>query len=112
MRRAGARWDLLMSRARTQAENYVRLLPEDHEPPPFIIVCDVGLCFELYANFRRDGKAYGQFPDWCSFRIHLHDLRQPEIRDLLQTIWTTPSLLDPARRKTTLPLSTVSRRFG
>ena len=60
-RRGAARgWDVLMVNARAQAENYVRLLPEGHEPPPFVIVCDVGHCFEIYANFRRDGKAFDQ----------------------------------------------------
>ena len=49
-----------------------------HEPPPFVIVCDVGHCFEVYANFRRDGKAYDQFPDRRSFRVYLEDLREPE----------------------------------
>ncbi len=44
-------WDVLMFNARQQAEGYVRLLPTGHEPPPFLIVCDVGHCFEVYANF-------------------------------------------------------------
>jgi hypothetical protein len=35
-------WDVLMMHARRQAEDYVRLLPAGHEPPPFVIVCDVG----------------------------------------------------------------------
>jgi hypothetical protein len=52
-----------MMNARVQAENYVRLLPAGHAPPPFVIVCDVGHCLEVYANFRRDGKAFDQFPD-------------------------------------------------
>ena len=72
-----------MLNARHQAENYVRLLPAGHEPPPFIIVCDVGHCFEIYANFRREGKTYDQFPDRQSFRIYLEDLRDPEIRERL-----------------------------
>lgn len=112
LRRAGARWDSLMSRARVQAENYVRLLPEDHDPPPFVIVCDVGHCFELYANFRRDGKAYGPFPDWCSFRIYLEDLRHPDVRGLLQAIWTDPLLLNPGRRRSLLSLADSRRRAG
>ena len=43
-------WDVLMNNARSQAENYARHLPPDHYWPPFIIVCDVGHCFELYAD--------------------------------------------------------------
>ncbi|WP_363346501.1 DNA methyltransferase [Methylocystis echinoides] len=91
-------WDVLMVNARAQAEGYVRLLPEGHEPPPFVIVCDVGHCFEIYANFRRDGKAFDQFPDRRSFRIHLEELREPEKRALLAAIWTDPLSLDPARK--------------
>ncbi|MBM3551130.1 MAG: class I SAM-dependent DNA methyltransferase [Alphaproteobacteria bacterium] len=91
-------WDVLMLNARRQAEDYVRLLPAGHEPPPFVLVCDVGHCFEVYANFRRDGKAFDQFPDRQSFRIFLEDLRRPEVRELLKTIWTDPVSLDPARK--------------
>ncbi len=97
-RGADRAWDVLMMNARQQAEGYVRLLPTEHAPPPFVIVCDVGHCFEIYANFRRDGKAYDQFPDRRSFRIYLDDLRQPEIRELLATIWRDPQSLDPARK--------------
>ncbi|MBB3976048.1 hypothetical protein GGQ64_001235 [Rhizobium azooxidifex] len=98
-RRAGANrsWDVLMMNARTQAENYVRLLPESHEPPPFVLVCDVGHCIEVYSNFRRDGKAYDQFPDRRSFRIYLEDLRDKEVRDRLVAIWSDPLSLDPSR---------------
>ncbi|PYE88059.1 hypothetical protein C7477_109103 [Phyllobacterium leguminum] len=98
-RRAGANraWDVLMMNARQQAENYVRLLPTSHEPPPFVLVCDVGHAIEVYANFRRDGKAYDQFPDRRSFRIYLEDLRDEKIRARLKAIWTDPLSLDPSR---------------
>lgn len=98
-RRSGATraWDVLMMNARTQAENYVRLLPAAHEPPPFVLVCDVGHCIEVYANFRRDGKAYDQFPDRRSFRIFLEDLRDEAVCDRLKAIWTDPLSLDPSR---------------
>jgi len=95
-RSADRTWDVLMLNARRQAEDYVRLLPSGHEPSPFVIVCDVGHCFEIYANFRRDGKAFDQFPDRQSFRIYLEDLRNAEIRDRLTAIWTNPLTLDPA----------------
>jgi len=91
-------WDVLMLNARRQAEDYVRLLPNGHEPPPFVLVCDVGHCIEVYANFRRDGKAFDQFPDRQSFRIYLEDLRRKEVRDLLAAVWTDPLSLDPARK--------------
>ena len=94
---ANRSWDVLMLNARAQAENYVRLLPASHEPPPFILVCDVGHCIEVYANFRRDGKAYDQFPDRRSFRIYLEDLRDDAVRDRLKAIWSDPLSLDPSR---------------
>ncbi|XUY26298.1 class I SAM-dependent DNA methyltransferase [Agrobacterium sp. rho-8.1] len=97
-RRASANraWDLLMMNARAQAENYVRLLPAAHGPPPFVLVCDVGHCIEIYGNFRRDGKAYDQFPDRRSFRIYLEDLRDETVRARLKAIWTNPVSLDPS----------------
>jgi hypothetical protein len=42
-------WDVMMKNARQQAESYVFLLDADHPAPPFVIVCDVGHCLELYA---------------------------------------------------------------
>lgn len=91
-------WDVLMLNARRQAEDYVRLLPKGHDAPPFVLVCDVGHCFEVYANFRRDGKAFDQFPDRQSFRIFLEDLRRQEVQELIRSIWLDPDSLDPARK--------------
>lgn len=93
-------WDVLMMNARRQGENYVRLLPADHPAPPFVIVCDVGHCFELYANFRGDGRAYDQFPDRQGFRIFMDDLRRPDIRQLLAALFDEARVheLDPTRR--------------
>jgi len=93
-------WDVLMMNARRQGENYVRLLPADHAAPPFVIVCDVGHCIELYANFRGDGRAYDQFPDRQGFRIFMEDLRQPEIRQRLAILFDPQRVhdLDPTRR--------------
>ncbi len=98
-KRGAARgWDALMHNARLQAENYVRLLPAGHEPPPFVLVCDVGHCIEVYANFRRDGKAFDQFPDRQNFRIYLEDLRRAETRATLKAIFENPMSLDPAQK--------------
>lgn len=94
---ANRAWDVLMMNARAQAENYVRLLPASHEPPPFVLVVDVGHAIEVYANFRRDGKAYDQFPDRRSFRIYLEELRDETVRARLKAIWTDPLSLDPTR---------------
>ncbi|MVA56192.1 class I SAM-dependent DNA methyltransferase [Agrobacterium vitis] len=106
---ANRAWDVLMLNARTQAENYVRLLPTTHEPPPFVLVCDVGHCIEIYANFRRDGKAYDQFPDRRSFRIYLEDLREEEVRARLIAIWTDPLALDPSRHAAKVTREIASR---
>src|SRR5439155_12784616 len=97
-RRAGRQWDVLMLNARQQAENYARHLPPSHEWPPFIVVCDVGHCFEPYADFTGKGRNYTQFPDRQGFRIYLEDLRREEIRDLFVKLWTDPRALDPARK--------------
>jgi hypothetical protein len=43
--------------------------------PPFLIVCDVGHCFEIFADFTGQGKNYAQFPDRQGFHIYLEDLR-------------------------------------
>ena len=89
-------WDVLMFHARRQAEDYVPSLPADHDRPPFLIVCDVGHCLELFANFRRAGADYEQFPDRQGFRVYLEDLRDAAVRERLRLVWTDPSRLDPA----------------
>lgn len=91
------KWDVLMRNARRQAEDYVFRLPPDHVAPPFIIVCDVGYVFEIYADFSGSGRAYTHFPDRKSFRIRLEDLRDEKVRERLVAIWTDPQRLDPSR---------------
>ncbi|MBD3845125.1 class I SAM-dependent DNA methyltransferase [Bosea sp. SSUT16] len=90
--------DLFMLNARNQGERYAKAVPASHGWPPFLIVCDVGHCFELYADFSSLGKNYAQFPDRHRFRIYLEDLRDPQIRDLMRRVWEDPLSLDPARR--------------
>jgi hypothetical protein len=90
-------WDDAMLRARGQAERYVRQLPAEEPNPPFIIVCDVGHTFEIYADFTQNGKAYLPFPDPRTFRIKLTDLADEKIRERLRLIWTNPTALDPAK---------------
>ncbi len=90
-------WDDAMLRARGQAERYVRQLPAEEPNPPFIIVCDVGHSFEIYADFTQNGKAYLPFPDPRTFRIQLKDLSDEKIRERLRLIWTNPAALDPAK---------------
>lgn len=91
-------WDVLMRNARDQAERYARALDAEHGWPPFLIVCDVGHCLELYADFSGQGKNYRHFPDRAGFRIYLEDLREPQPRELLRAIWLAPQSLDPAKR--------------
>lgn len=116
-RSTSPRWDVMMQNARKQAEGYVFLLDADHAAPPFILTCDVGHCFELYADFTGTGRAYGQFPDRKGYRIYLEDLRKEEVRGLLKTIWTDPHSLDPTRKSARVTrdiaarLAAVSKRL-
>ncbi len=90
--------DVMMLNAKRQAEQYCRALPAAHGWPPFIILCDVGHCFEFYADFSGQGKNYAQFPDRHRFRVYLEDLRDPAIRAWIARIWSDPYSLDPARQ--------------
>lgn len=109
-RRSVARgWDAMMQNARKQAEDYVFRLDADHAAPPFLIVCDVGHCFELFADFTGTGRAYTQFPDRQTFRIFLEDLRDPDIRERFRLVWTDPHALDPTRRAVQVTRSIAAR---
>ena len=96
-REAARGWDVLMMGARQQAEDYARALPVSEGWPPFLIVCDIGHCFEIYADFSGQGKNYAQFPDRQGFRIYLEDLANETIRERLRLIWLDPHKLDPAK---------------
>lgn len=89
-------WLTAMKRARAQAEQYGRDLPPAHGWPPFIIVADIGYCFELYADFFGQGK-YQQFPDKRGFRVLLEDLRDPKTLSLFRAIFEDPASLDPTK---------------
>jgi hypothetical protein len=74
-RRSASRgWDVLMLSARRQAEDYAKALPASEGWPPFLVICDVGHCFETFADFTEKGKNYAQFPDRQGFRIFFEDL--------------------------------------
>jgi hypothetical protein len=96
-RGADRAWDVLMLNAKRQAEEYARALPTSHGWPPFILICDVGHCIEVYADFSGQGKNYTQFPDRQNFRIYLEDLRNEQVRERLRKIWLDPASLDPAQ---------------
>ncbi|MEL6612544.1 MAG: DNA methyltransferase, partial [Bacteroidota bacterium] len=92
-------WEQTMYAARNQAEGYARNLEAAEPPPPFIVVCDVGFCFDLYADFSGTGRLYRPFPDAASNRIPLDRLRDEATRTLLATVFEDPLALDPARRQ-------------
>lgn len=88
-------WDLAMVKARQQARRYAEALPDW---PPFLMVFDVGHCFDLYADFSGTGKHYVPFPDPRTYRKKLADLANEDVRGLLRSVWLDPYTLDPARR--------------
>jgi hypothetical protein len=96
-RTASRAWNILMLNARQQAEQYAKALPAIEGWPPFLIVCDVGHCFEIYADFTGQGKNYAQFPDRQGFRIYLEEVRQDDVRERLRLIWLDPQKLDPTK---------------
>ena len=102
-------WDKAMRKARNQAERYAKLVPDW---PPFLLVCDVGHCLDLYADFSGTGKHYRPFtevlPERRSHRVLLNDLKDPDVRATLRAVWTDPAALDPAKRsaKATRDLAT------
>lgn len=93
-------WDKAMQAARKQAKAYAEAIPD--EWPPFLIVVDVGYCFDLYADFSGSGKNYVPFPDPRSFRISLQRLVDEETRATLRSIWLDPRSLDPSKRAATV----------
>ncbi|MGB7914271.1 MAG: type IIL restriction-modification enzyme MmeI, partial [Rhodomicrobium sp.] len=108
-RSANRAWDQLMISARRQAEDYARALPQSHGWPPFVLVCDVGHCIEVYADFSGQGKNYAQFPDRQHFRIYMQDLRDEKVRRRLRMVWERPTDLDPARHSAKVTRDIASR---
>ncbi|TWT73295.1 class I SAM-dependent DNA methyltransferase [Allorhodopirellula solitaria] len=88
-------WEKAMRKAREQAKGYAEAIPD--EWPPFLVVADVGYCFDLYADFTGTGKNYVPFPDPRSFRIPVGRLRDESIRKQLKLLWTDPHGLDPSK---------------
>ena len=83
--------------ARRQAEDYAKALPTSEGCTHLLVVCDVGHCFEIYADFSGQGKNFAQFPDRQGYRIFLEDLRGEKIRERLRLIWLDPHKLDPTK---------------
>ena len=89
-------WEQAMVKARQQAKRYAEALP--NEWPPFLIVADVGHCFDVYADFAQSGKNYLPFPDPQSYRIRLDDLAEDDVRETLGALWLDPESLDASRQ--------------
>src|SRR4051794_36291735 len=91
MNGGGMHWNQKMADAYGQAVTYASTLDK---PPPFIIVVDIGYCFDLYANF--DGSGWRAFPNAEKKRISLAGgfLAQAE---LFRDLWTDPLKRDPSK---------------
>ena len=96
-KRGTSSWDKALDKAYGQAKDYILDIPADEGRPPFLIVCDVGYLFDIYAEFSGTGGNYLRFPTPKHYRITLDDLRKEESRTLLRTIWTDPHSLDPSK---------------
>lgn len=84
-------WNVAMRDALGQALGYARTL---ERPPPFLLTCDIGHCFDLYACF--DGTTdYRPFPNAQTSRLFLRDLADHV--DTLRAVFLDPPSLDPAR---------------
>ena len=90
-------WDKAFERACEQARRYIRDLPSEEPVPPFLIVCDVGYVFELYADFSGTRGTYTPFPVAGQHRIFIDDLADEKNRQLLRTVFTAPHSLDPSK---------------
>jgi len=94
-RRGTPAWNVAMQEAFGQAHTYTATI---EQPPPFLIVTDIGYCFDLYASF--DGtRNYRKFPDALGSRINIDSLeREPQHLQTLRAIFTDPHSLDPSKR--------------
>lgn len=90
-------WEAAMDAARAQAVRYAQNLEASEPVPPLVVVADVGYCLDLYADFGGSGRVYAPFPDAARKRIHLPDLRDPDVRERLRLAFDEPLALDPTR---------------
>jgi hypothetical protein len=92
-RRGTDTWDLKMQETLGQALGYAGSMDD---PPPFIVICDIGHCFDLYASF--DRTPHRAFPNALRKRIWFKDLlTEPAHLETLRKIWLDPLDLDPSR---------------
>jgi hypothetical protein len=84
-------WSIAMQDAFGQALGYAKTFDK---PPPFLIACDLGHCFDLYAAF--DGTTnYRPFPNAHASRIFLGDLDKHAAT--LRAVMLDPGSLDPSK---------------
>ncbi len=95
--RGTSQWDKALEKAYEQARRYIRDLPTADPIPPFLIVCDVGYVFEIFADFSGTRGNYAPFPVAGKHRIYLEDLRDEKKRALLKIIFSDPHSLDPSK---------------
>ena len=97
VRRGSFQWEEAMRCAREQAENYVRCLPAKEGCPPFVIVLDVGYCFDIFSEFTCTGGMYNHFPNIRDYRVYIDELERAEIQAMFRAIWRDPHSLDLSR---------------
>ena len=115
--RGTAGWHATMDAARHQAEGYAKNLEAAEPVPPFVVVCDVGYCVDLYADFSGIGRLYQPFPDAGTHRLPLDALCADtddgaELRARLAAVWTDPLALDPARRQARVTVALAKTLAG
>jgi len=99
-------WEQAMNGACGQALGYARSLPE---PPPFVLVCDLGYCLDVYAAFDGSGH-YRPFPDGQRKRLFFADLEAHA--PFLKAIWEDPLSLDPSRRQAKITREVAAKIAG
>lgn len=90
-KRGSEAWNKSMQNAYGQAVGYARSMDD---PPPFLVVCDIGYVFELYADFDHSGY-YRPFPNAQKHRRFVADLAVHAAD--LRALFLDPLSLDPAR---------------
>lgn len=85
-------WYIAMNEAYGQALGYASTFAK---PPPILVVCDIGFCFDIYESFDGSG-AYRHFPTAQTNRLYLRDLEKHA--DTLRRIFIDPLSLDPSRK--------------
>lgn len=85
-------WHNAMVRTRAEAIDLARSF---ERRPPFVVVCDIGRCFDLHACFDGSGR-YRPFPDGEANRLPFGELRRHG--ETLRALWIDPCSLDPSKR--------------